>query len=32
MSEIHLRHPGFTYSEYKKLRKQEIYDIFIKTN
>ena len=42
MSEIHLRQHGFTYSavahlqivkkKYKKLRKQEIHDIFIKTN
>ena len=40
MPEIHLRQPGFTYSalghiqkikkESKKLRKQEIYNIFIK--
>ena len=42
MPEIHLRQPGFTYSaaghiqeikkESKKLRKQEIYYIFIKCN
>ena len=42
MLEMHLRKPGFTYSacgsftkikkEYKNLKKQEIYDIFIKTN
>ena len=42
MSEIHSRQPGFIYSavahlqivkkEYKKLRKQKIHDIFIKTN
>ena len=42
MSDIHLRQPGFTYSavahlqivkkEYNKLRKQEIHDVFIKTN
>ena len=40
--EIHLRHPGFLYSacgsyhkrkkEYKNLKKQEIHNIFIKTN
>ena len=40
--EINLRQPGFTYSacgpftkkkkEYKNLKKQEIRDIFIKTN
>ena len=41
MPETHLRQPGFTYSacgpftkniEYKNLKKQEIHDIFIKTN
>ena len=42
MSEMNLRQPGFTYSacgpftkkktEYKNLKKQEIHDIFIKTN
>ena len=42
MSEIHLRQTGFTYStrdhslktkkEYKNLKKEEIYDIFIKIN
>ena len=41
MSEMHLRHHGFTYSacgpftknkEYKNLRKQEIQDTFINTN
>ena len=40
MSETHLRQPGFTYSacgpftrkEYTNLSKQEIHDIFIKTN
>ena len=40
MSEIHLSKPGCTYSacgsfakkEYKNLKKQEIHDIFIKTN
>ena len=42
MPEIHLRQPGFTYSTYgpftkkkeriKKLKKQEIQDIFIKMN
>ena len=42
MPEMHLKQPGFTYSacgpftktkkEYKNLKKQEIYDIFIKTN
>ena len=42
MSEIHLRQPGFTCSacgafkktkkESKKLKKQEIHDILIKTN
>ena len=42
MPEMYLRQPGFTYSacgpftkrkkEYKNLKKQEIYDIFIKTN
>ena len=42
MPEIHLRQPGFTYSavgniqkikkESKKLRKQEICNIFIKCN
>ena len=42
MPEIHLRQPGFTYNfverllktkkEYKHLKKQEIQDIFIKTN
>ena len=42
MPEIHLRQTGFTYSavahiqkikkESKKLRKQEIYNIFIKCN
>ena len=42
MSEMHLRQPGFTYSacgpftktkkEYESLKKQEIHDIFIKTN
>ena len=44
MPEIHLRQPEFTYSacdhlqkkitkkEYKNLKKQEIHDIFIKTN
>ena len=44
MPDINLRHLGFTYStcepfikkktkkEYKHLKKQEIHDIFIKTN
>ena len=42
MPEMHLRQPGFTYSaygpftktkkEFKPLKKQEIHDIFIKTN
>ena len=42
MPEMHLRQPGFTHSacgtftknkiEYKSLKKQEIQDIFIKTN
>ena len=42
LPEMHLKQPGFTYSacgpftkkkkEYKNLKKQEIYDIFIKTN
>ena len=42
MPEMHLRQPGFAYSaygpftkskkEYKNLKKQEIHDIFIKTN
>ena len=42
MLEMHLRQPGFTYSacgqfpktkkEYKSLKKQEIQDIFLKTN
>ena len=42
MSEMHLRQPRFTYSacgpftkskkEYENLKKQEIYDISIKTN
>ena len=40
MSEIHLRQPIFRYSaygpfkknEYKNLKKQDIHDIFIKTN
>ena len=42
MPEIHLRQPGFTYSargpftknkkKYKRLAKQEIQDIFTKTN
>ena len=42
MPDIHLGQPGFTYSacgpskktkkEYKNLKKQEIQDIFIKTN
>ena len=43
MPETHLKQPGFTYSacgpftkktkkEYKNLKKQEIHDIFIKTN
>ena len=42
MTEMHLRQPGYTYSacgqfrktkkEYKHLMKQEIHDIFIKTN
>ena len=43
MAEIHLRQPGFTYSAcgpfitktkkaYKSLKKQDIDDIFIKTN
>ena len=42
MPEIHLRQPGFTYSacgtftknkeRIKKIKKQEIQDIFIKTN
>ena len=41
MPEIHLRQPGFTHSacgpftknrEKCKLKKQEIWDIFIKTN
>ena len=42
MPEMHLRQAGFTYSscgpfikmkkEYKKLKKQEIHNIFIKTS
>ena len=42
MPEMHLKQPEFTYSafglftkikkEYKKLKKQEIHNIFIKTN
>ena len=42
MPEMHLRQPGFTYSacghlqkkkkEYKNLKKQEIHNIFIRTN
>ena len=42
MPEMHLRHLGFTYSacgtftknkeKYKNLKKQEVHDIFIKTN
>ena len=42
MIKIHLRQPGFTYSAFvsfkknkekiQKLRKQEIHDVFIKTN
>ena len=42
MPEMHLGQPGFTYSscgpftknkkESKNLKKQEIYDIFVKTN
>ena len=42
MPQIHLRQPGFTYSacgtfkktrkEFKALKKQEIHNIFIKTN
>ena len=42
MPEMHLREPGFTYSacrrfiknkkEHKNLNKQEIQDIFIKSN
>ena len=42
MPELHLRQPGFGYSacvplqktkkEYKNLKKQEIHNIFIKTN
>ena len=42
MSKMHLRQPGFTYSasgpftknkeRTKRLKKQEIHDIFIKTN
>ena len=42
MPEKHSRHPGFTYStcqtfkkakkKYTNLKKQEIHDIFIKTN
>ena len=43
MPEMHLRQPGFTHivlvyhlqktkKEYKNLKKQEIHDIFIKTN
>ena len=42
MPEMHLKQPRFTYSacrpftknknEYKNLKKQEIQDIFIKTN
>ena len=42
MSEMHLRQPGFSYSacgpfrknkeRVKKIKKQEIHDIFIKTN
>ena len=42
MFEMHLSQPGFTYrlvnhlqktkKEYKNLKEQEIYDIFIKTN
>ena len=43
MPEMHLRYPGFTYSacepftnnkekECKNLKKQQIHDMFIKTN
>ena len=42
MSEVHLKQPGFTYmfvvhllkikKKYKNLKKQEIQDIFVKTN
>ena len=41
MPEMHLRQPGFTYSacgpftknkEHKNLKKQQIHDMFIKTN
>ena len=36
MSEMHLRQPGFTYSAcdhlQKSLKKQDIHDIFMKTN
>ena len=42
MPEMHLFQPGFTFSasiifqkkkkQFKNLKKQEIYDIFIKTN
>ena len=42
MPEMHLRQPGFTYSacgpfmknkkEYRSLKKQEIHNIFTKTN
>ena len=37
MPEMHLRQPGLSYlqkakKEYKNLKKQEIHDIFIKTN
>ena len=38
MPEMHLRQPGFvdhlqkTRKEFKNLKKQEIHDIFIKTN
>ena len=32
MPEMHLRQPGFTKKENKSLKKQEIHNIFIKTN
>ena len=41
MPEMHLRHPGFTYSAFgtfpkkkriQNFKKQEIRDVFIKTN
>ena len=39
LPKMHLKKPGFTYiflqktkKEYKNLKKQEIHDIFIKTN